>query len=216
MRSLVVVPCSVSLLALSFATSAVASTVECKSRNYEYTECRANFRAPQLVVQESRSPCIVNRTWGFNPQTRYLWVAEGCAGIFDDQRGYHYGRSDRYDTGAPRYDDRGRYIGPHGTGELVDRPWHDRAQDVDPTPQFDRNGNPNFDEHGRYIGGHGVGQLVDDPDSQEQDRSQDVDPTVQKFDRQGNPNYDADGRYIGGHGLGTKVDPPSDDDDGGG
>ncbi|WFP60534.1 MULTISPECIES: hypothetical protein [unclassified Mesorhizobium] len=35
---------------------------------------------------------------------------------------------------------------------------------IDPTPQFDRDGNPNFDTHGNYQGCHGVGCMVDDPD----------------------------------------------------
>ena len=35
---------------------------------------------------------------------------------------------------------------------------------IDPTPQFDAQGNPNFDTHGNYIGGHGDGVLVDPPD----------------------------------------------------
>ncbi|MER9542684.1 hypothetical protein NKI72_11330 [Mesorhizobium sp. M0437] len=40
-------------------------------------------------------------------------------------------------------------------------------QSIDPTPQFDNQGNPNFDTHGNYQGPHGLGKLVtpdDNPD----------------------------------------------------
>jgi hypothetical protein len=48
------------------------------------------------------------------------------------------------------------------------RPQHPRQDDIDPTPQFDQQGNPNFDTHGNYQGPHGVGKLVgpeDNPDT---------------------------------------------------
>ncbi|RLL64649.1 hypothetical protein D8666_22400 [Ochrobactrum soli] len=35
--------------------------------------------------------------------------------------------------------------------------------EVDNTPQFDKEGEPNFDEHGNYQGCHGMGCPTDDP-----------------------------------------------------
>ncbi|WP_425287446.1 hypothetical protein [Paramesorhizobium deserti] len=35
---------------------------------------------------------------------------------------------------------------------------------IDPTPQYDRDGNPNFDTQGNYQGCHGIGCEVDTPD----------------------------------------------------
>lgn len=40
----------------------------------------------------------------------------------------------------------------------------DRDSSIDPTPQFDSQGNPNFDEQGNYQGCHGIGCEVDTPD----------------------------------------------------
>lgn len=58
------------------------STVECRSHNYQYDECYAGpLRKPQLIHQISSSACILNRTWGYNPKSRYIWVAQGCSGV---------------------------------------------------------------------------------------------------------------------------------------
>ncbi|OCP01808.1 MULTISPECIES: DUF3011 domain-containing protein [unclassified Ensifer] len=176
------------------------ATVECRSRNFQYDECFAGpLSQPQLIYQISGSPCILNKSWGFNPKSRYLWVAQGCSGVFADVGGYHYGRGDGYDpnarmynqhghdTGAvvagavlgailsgiadgkhahsaSNYHDNGGYNGCHGTGCLVDNP-DTASQQIDTTPQFDKEGNPNFDTEGNYQGCHGVGCLVDNPDS---------------------------------------------------
>nr|WP_245505782.1 DUF3011 domain-containing protein [Rhizobium sullae] len=49
---------------------------ECRSRDYQYDECFAGpFSKPQLIHQISNSPCILNRTWGYNPKSKYVWVA---------------------------------------------------------------------------------------------------------------------------------------------
>lgn len=137
-------------------------TVTCLSEHKHYNECPTPFEAPQLVLQTSNQPCIINKSWGFNPATGNLWVANGCKGVFADQHGYHHGRSGKHDADAHRYDNQGRYIGPHGVGALVDDPWED--DDIDPRPAFDSQGNPNFDTHGNYIGPHGTGQFVDPPE----------------------------------------------------
>jgi hypothetical protein len=45
-----------------------------------------------------------------------------------------------------------------------DRRRRSRDNYVDPTPQFDREGNPNFDTQGNYQGCRGIGCEVDAPD----------------------------------------------------
>src|SRR5688572_3176319 len=78
------------------ASSANAqATVECQSRHYQYGECYAGpLKRPQLIHQISGSSCILNKTWGYNPKSRYIWVAQGCSGVFADVGGYHHGRGD--------------------------------------------------------------------------------------------------------------------------
>lgn len=112
---------AVSLGALWAASPAsAASTVECHSVNYAYTECSAgSLSSPQLVHQISSSSCILNRTWGYNPRSGYLWVAEGCSGVFADMAGYHYGRDDGYDPNARMYNDRGHDVGAVVGGAVV-------------------------------------------------------------------------------------------------
>ncbi len=97
------------LLAGSFgfvADAAAQATVEWRSRGYQYTECYAgDLSRPQLIHQISSSACILNRSWGYNPGSGYVWVSQGCAGTFADVGGYHHGRGDTYDSGARHYDD---------------------------------------------------------------------------------------------------------------
>ena len=66
------------LLAGSFgfvAEAAAQATVECRSRDYQYTECYAgDLSRPQLIHQISSSACILNRSWGYNPGSGYVWV----------------------------------------------------------------------------------------------------------------------------------------------
>ena len=71
----------------------------------------AKMSRPQLIHQISSSACILNRSWGYNPGSGYVWVSQGCAGTFADVSGYHHGRGDTYDSGARHYDDRGRDAG---------------------------------------------------------------------------------------------------------
>lgn len=48
-------------------------TVECHSRHYQYDECWAGpLKKPQLIHQISSSSCILNRTWGYNPRSKYI------------------------------------------------------------------------------------------------------------------------------------------------
>jgi len=183
-------------------------TAACHSVNYEYSECRAPFRAPQLVHQISSSPCIINRTWGFNRDTGYLWVSQGCSGVFADVGGYHYGRSGKYDRNARMYDDRGNDVGALVAGAIIG------AAIVGSSDQHHRHKYGNYDHRNGsfrnsggkngYDGCHGTGCLVDNPDTEENEA---IDRRPQ-FDRQGNPNFDTKGNYIGCHGVGCDVDPP--------
>jgi Protein of unknown function (DUF3011) len=201
-----------------FTGSAMAqSTVECHSRNYQYTECQAPLRAPQLVHQISSSACIVNKTWGFNPRTRYVWVAQGCSGVFADPGGYHYGRSGNYDNGARSYDGRGHdagaIVGAALAGAILGAALDGKSDRKHTTTNDYYYVKGNQRRPSGYDGCHGVGCLVDNPDAA-RDTSQDVDSSVQKFDKDGNPNYDTEGNYQGCNGLGCTVDNPDAQDDG--
>ncbi|OJU90830.1 MAG: hypothetical protein BGO13_15455 [Burkholderiales bacterium 66-5] len=101
------------VLGLAGSASVLAdTTVECRSVDYRYNECSARgMSSPQLIYQISSSSCILNRTWGFNPNRGYLWVAEGCSGRFGESSGYHHGRGDTWDEGARHYSSRGEDVG---------------------------------------------------------------------------------------------------------
>ncbi|OIS90807.1 DUF3011 domain-containing protein [Brucella cytisi] len=181
------------------------STVECQSRNYQYGECYAGpLNQPQLIHQISSSACILNRTWGYNPQSKYIWVAQGRSGVFADVGGYHYGRGDGFDADARQYDSRGHDAGAVVAGAVLgailggladsDRKGHQHT-----TSNFD------YNDSG-YNGCHGVGCMVDNPDK---NGDQSIDPTPQ-FDKEGKPNFDERGNYQGCHGDGCLVDNPDD------
>lgn len=172
-------------------------TVECRSHDYQYTECQAPLDEPQLVHQISGASCIVNRTWGFNPKTRRIWVAEGCAGVFADPNGYHYGRGDKYDADARHYDARGHDTGKLAAGlvaavligaALDDDSSKNKKKGRDYTTSNDYYSNPSHKKHKKSGG--------DDFDSRP------------AFDKEGNPNFDTQGGYIGCHGVGCEVDNP--------
>lgn len=185
-------------------------TVECHSVNFKYAECRAPLHAPQLVHQVSSAPCIVNNSWGFNRKTGYIWVADGCAGVFADAAGYHYGLRGGGDAGARGYDDRGHDLGAMTAGAVFGAMLGAAAASSHTEHHHtysNYNSSTNSYTNSNYDGPHGLGALVDNPD-RDPPPSQEVDPTVQKFDKDGNANYDTDGNYIGGHGLGTLVDNP--------
>lgn len=192
------------------------ATVQCESHNYKYTECQAPLSAPQLVHQISSSACIINRTWGFNRATRRIWVANGCAGVFADPVGYHYGRGDRYDSGARYYDEHGHDAGKVAAGVVLGAILGAAAENADKHQHTHTTSNSYYygssdKRSSDYDGCHGVGCLVDKP-SQARDTSQDVDYSVQKFDKDGNPNYDESGNYQGCHGAGCNVDNPDEQD----
>ncbi len=169
-------------------------TVECRSHDYQYTECQAPLDEPQLIHQISSSSCIVNRSWGFNRDTRRIWVADGCSGVFADPVGYHHGRGDRYDDGARHYDERGHDAGKVMAG-LVAAALIGAALDDDSAKK-----NKNYSTSNNYYS-HPSHNKHSKPGSQ------DIDPRP-SFDREGNPNFDTSGGYIGCHGVGCEVDSP--------
>lgn len=182
------------------------ATVECMSHNYQYNECYAPLRAPQLVNQESHASCIVNRTWGFNSKTRRIWVSDGCSGVFADPGGYHHGQAGTFDKGARTYGPRGHDAGVLVAGAVLgaviagagksDKKRHTTTNSY----YYTRNSGSG------YTGCHGVGCLVDDPDQKV------VDDRPQ-YDKEGNPNFDTHGNYQGCHGIGCEVDTPDSDSD---
>lgn len=179
------------------------TTIECRSRNYQYDECFAGpLSKPQLIHQISGSPCILNRTWGYNPKSKYLWVAEGCAGVFADMSGYHHGRGDGFDPGARMYNNHGNDVGGVVDGAVIGALIEGMAESG---RNKHRHATSNYRDEGGYNGCHGIGCTVDNPDLQN-----DIDPTPQ-FDKEGEPNFDTHGGYIGCHGAGCLVDDPGDD-----
>lgn len=172
------------LATLGFAqTAAAGHSVACASENYKYNECYVgHLDAPAMLQQSSHSACTWNKSWGYNAQTGYIWVGSGCAGTFGDAGGRHH-ESHYYRSAG-------------------------NQQEIDPRPQYDRNGEPNFDTHGNYQGCHGLGCEVDTPAQEPVD-------TRPQFDKNGEPNFDAHGNYQGCHGDGCDVDTPPDNDDGG-
>lgn len=145
------------------STAQAGQTVECQSRHYQYGECWAGpLQQPQLIHQTSSAPCILNRTWGYNPASQYIWVAEGCQGVFADAGGYHHGRGDTFDEGARMYGDQGHDIGPVVAGAVVGA----LVQGMLDSGQH-RHASSNYHDDGGYNGCHGAGCLVDDPDAYE-------------------------------------------------
>lgn len=180
--------------------AAAQETVECQSRNYQYDECYAGPLArPQLIHQISTAPCILNRTWGYNPKSKYVWVAQGCAGVFADVRGYHYGRGDDFDADARMYDHRGHDVGKVVAGAVLGAIISGIAQDGG---RHHHHFTSNIDESDdSFTSCHGIGCTVDDPG----DHSVDTTP---QFDKNGEPNFDTQGNYQGCHGVGCLVDNP--------
>lgn len=87
-----------------------AQTIECSSRNFQFTRCDAPWYDARLVQQTSETRCDRGRTWGVDRQG--LWVSAGCAGVFRREGGY---------------DDRPDYGHGHGGGEWrPGRDWDSR------------------------------------------------------------------------------------------
>jgi hypothetical protein len=194
--------CAVATLYASAAQAQGDTTVQCVSRDYKYEECWAsNLAAPQLIHQTSSAACIINRTWGYNPRSGYIWVAEGCAGVFADPSGYHHGRGDTFDEGARQYDNTGHDAGKVVAGAILGALL---SSALSSKPHTTSNVPSTSDQ--RYSGCHGAGCLVTAPQS-----ANEVIDTRPAFDKQGNPNFDTKGNYQGCHGMGCLVDNPDGD-----
>ncbi len=165
------------------------TTIECQSIDYQYTECwGGSLSKPQLINQISSSPCILNRTWGYNPASRYLWVAEGCSGVFADVGGYHYGRGGGTDPNARAYDNHGHDVGAAVGGAIVAALV---AGMLDGSHKDHSHSTTNRGSSNGYSGCHGTGCLVDDPGKRSSD-------------------FNGKGEYVGCHGNGCLVDDPND------
>lgn len=193
-------------LALSAGSGLIAmpalaeATVHCKSRHYQYDECWAGpVKRPQLIHQISNSACILNKTWGYNPQSNYIWVAQGCEGVFADVGGYHHGRGGHADADARAYDDQGHDVGSAVGGMILGALIEGAAENHHHHHRHHHHATSNVGLDDGRNGCHGTGCLVDDPDG--------VDATPQ-FDKDGNPNFDTHGNYQGCHGMGCLIDNP--------
>lgn len=189
---------TLALVAAAPVPSAKAqSTVECHSRHYQYDECFAGpLRQPQLIHQISSKACILNRTWGYNPKSKYIWVAQGCSGVFADVGGYHHGRGDGFDHNARMYNDHGHDVGSVVAGAVIGALVQGMA-DSGKHSHHHTTSNYRYDDG--YNGCHGIGCKVDNPD---------VTDDVPQFDKDGEPNFDTHGNYQGCHGEGCLVDNP--------
>lgn len=65
--------------------------IECRSRGYEFARCGVRWRSARLVRRLSGAECEEGRGWGVDRDG--LWVDNGCAGYFVEERGR--GGSDR-------------------------------------------------------------------------------------------------------------------------
>ena len=109
-------------------------TVECLSKSYKYNECNSrSLNKPVLIYQSSDTDCVMNRNWGFSPRDKYIWVSDGCSGVFADSNSSNYSSNQGYDSSGRRankirdlYDEGYTapqdYDGCHGIGCLVDNP----------------------------------------------------------------------------------------------
>jgi len=98
--------CVIALLGISPPAQARNDeTVECRSKGFDYTECAARFRHPQLVQQLSNSECLENRSWGVK-SNGVIWVSAGCAAVFADSES-RYSNRNGDDTGNDNGGDNG-------------------------------------------------------------------------------------------------------------
>lgn len=71
------------LMLVGASASASAARITCESRNFQRNYCSTGERiaSARVVVQQSRSPCVQGRTWGYD--SGGIWVTQGCAAEFD-------------------------------------------------------------------------------------------------------------------------------------
>lgn len=63
--------------------------IECRSRGYAFERCGVPWRGARLVRQLSAASCDEGRGWGIDRDG--LWVDNGCAGYFVEERGRGWG-----------------------------------------------------------------------------------------------------------------------------
>jgi hypothetical protein len=78
------------LLLLGAPVASWAQSIFCESQNYQQQYCPAGMRitGARIISQQSNSPCIQGRTWGYDANG--VWVNQGCSGQFALQ-GYRPG-----------------------------------------------------------------------------------------------------------------------------
>ena len=96
-RAPILFACIVALGALALPDAAKADTITCESHNKHQNQCRIDTRGGvTLQTQLSKSPCRLHSTWGYND--RFVWVSNGCRGIFrvggNSHRSDDHGHSD--------------------------------------------------------------------------------------------------------------------------
>ncbi|WP_206681846.1 DUF3011 domain-containing protein [Mesorhizobium sp. NZP2298] len=167
-------PAKLSLLP-DAARAAAPMRLVCSSSNYRYSYCGIDTRGGvQLTNRLSKSRCQFGTSWGYDGGG--IWVDKGCSAQFlisGSGSGSGSGRKPSPGDAAAAIivggivgailDNNDRHS--HHSDNYYPRPKPRRGdQWIDPTPQFDRDGNPNFDTHGNYQGCHGIGCRVDNPD----------------------------------------------------
>lgn len=95
-----------------------AERINCKSKHYGYTYCRAKTHGRvRLVDRRSKADCIQGRSWGYD--SHGVWVDNGCSARFevgrrsgggDDNYGHHrpainwgHHNYDRQDSRVPNW-----------------------------------------------------------------------------------------------------------------
>ena len=70
------------LLLLGAPVASWAQSIFCESQNYQQQYCPAGMRitGARIISQQSNSPCIQGRTWGYD--NNGVWVNQGCSGQF--------------------------------------------------------------------------------------------------------------------------------------
>ena len=78
-------------------------TVRCESNDHRTRVCRVDTAGGvRLVDQDSRAPCVLGRTWGYDRSG--IWVSQGCRAKFEVGRGAGYAsRGTVYDPRYARY-----------------------------------------------------------------------------------------------------------------
>ena len=88
------------------------STVRCESNDNRMRLCRVDTAGGvRLVDQDSRSPCVLGRSWGYDRNG--IWVSQGCRAKFQVGTGLAYGSDPRYGTSSygARYPTTSSYYG---------------------------------------------------------------------------------------------------------